>query len=360
MIKQKLYRLTKRTKLFIVIIVTVSANFLMLPLANVFATATTYPTVLLTNMTAGAASSVIVGFKPANAGTTMSLIFQNSSAVAWTGSGGTGTVNTSQTVSGSYNGSTCAAILGGAYASATEPGTPSASGTAGTGTISLTTLTMVSGSYYCFVLTGSAITANPTTAAAQLVAMTAGTDAQVTIAIDIITGDVITITATVPATFTMSLASSDTFTGNLSTAAPVGTTGDTINVSTNAKNGWYLYISDLNGGLTSATQSTTIPSITPGTLTTITSTTANYDAQVFSTGATSGATPTGATAFTSATLGRGGGLGGSAVAPVLLASASGPTNAGTVVLKEYATITALTPAATDYSDTLTVIGAGTF
>ncbi len=354
MLKQKIHQLNRRARLFIVIIITISANFLLVPLTNVFATTTTYPTVLMTNMTQGGSSALIVGFKPANAGATMSLVFSG-----WTGAGGTGTVATAQAPTGSYLGSTCATILGGSYGSATFPGTPSAAGTAGTGTISITSLTMVSGNFYCFVLP-AAITANPTSAGTQNIIMTAGTDTAVTIQTDIISGDTITITASVPATFTMSLASSDTFTGSLSPGSIVGTTGDTVQVSTNAKNGWYLYISDLNAGLTSATQATTIPSVTPGSLTQIVAGTPNYVAQVFSTTATSGATPTGATAFTSAVSGKGGGLGGSAVAPVLLASAAGASSGGQVVLKEYATISALTPAAVDYSDTLTVIGAGTF
>jgi hypothetical protein len=43
-----------------------------------------------------------------------------------------------------------------------------------------------------------------------------------------------------------------------------------------------------------------------------------------------------------------------------LVTGTGPTASETAVFKEYAAISGITPAATDYTDTITLVGAGTF
>ncbi len=311
--------------------------------------------VILTNMNQGGASSVIVEFttSASNTGTNGSVVFSG-----WTGSGGTGTVATSQTVSNTYNSVNCTTITG---ASANLPGSPTAAGTAGTGTISVTDATALTASTsYCYVLT-SGITANPTSTGQTTVSVTAGSDQQAQTAINIISNDQVTVAATVPPSFTMVLSTNnDNFSSALSTAS-VGSTvlnNLTATINTNAKNGWYLWGNDANTGVKSTTQSYTIASKTPGTNGTITAGTDGFVTAI--TGITQGTgagTTTAATAFSSSGSGNGSGLN---TTPAILASSTGTAATAVVPIREYATIGALTPAATDYSDTLTFIGSGSF
>jgi hypothetical protein len=358
MIKQKFNQLTSKAKLLIVLAVTVLANFFMLPLAHVFATTyTTKPIVLLTNMNATGSTSIIMGWIPGSSASTLTLSFPT-----YTG-GAAGAVAASQTVSGSFGGSTCATILGGAYTSAVEPGTPTAAGNASTGLITFTTATQTASTAYCLVLTGSAAT-NPTSTGVVSAVITAATDGPIGVQVDIITNDQVVVTATVASTFTMSLSgTTDAFTANLSSGTIGATTGVTVTVGTNAKNGWYLYASDLNSGLYSTVQTKTIASVAVGSgPTTISAGAEGYNLAVTSSSITQGSgagigTTSAQTYYASSTSGQGGGLN---TVPRVIAQSTGTAVNATVPIKEYATISNITPASTDYSDTISLVGAGSF
>ena len=132
----------------------------------------------------------------------------------------------------------------------------------------------------------------------------------------------------------------------------------TATVNTNAKNGWTVWARDLNTGLTSGSASKTIASTTPGTNSTLVAGTEGYNMGVASTQAGGSGTITIQTPFVySGTLGRGGGL-NTTLAP--LAVSTGTADTAVLTLRNNIAINPTTPAATDYADTITVVGAGLF
>jgi len=311
--------------------------------------------VMLTNMDSGGASAIIFAFTTSsgNTGTGLTISFPS-----YTG-GSSGAVSASQTVSTTYNSVNCKTITGAAN---NLPGTPTASGNAGTGLITYASLTAFSAnSSYCGVLTGSAITANPTATGTTTAVITAGTDSATTIGLDIISDDTVVVSATVPPSFTMALnTNTDSFTSNLSSGSTVGTTGMTVTVNTNATNGWALWGSDSNSGLNSATQSYKINSSSVGSNTTLSNGAEGYVTGLPAGGITQGSgagTTSATTAYASSGSGNGSGLDGT---PRKLATSTGTANGAVVTIKEYATISGVTPAAADYSDTITLVGAGSF
>jgi hypothetical protein len=344
-----------KTRVWLILLVLLVANLAFLPkvLATTYLTKTS---VILTNMNSGGASSLIVEFttSSSNTGTNGQLVFSG-----WTGSGGTGTVATSQTVATTLNSVNCTTITG---ASSNLPGSPTAAGTAGTGTIAITDSTaLVASTSYCYVLSGNAITNNPTSTGQGTVAVTAGSDAASNVAFDIISNDQVVVNATVPPSYTLALGgTTDNFTANLASGSVGTTTGVTATVNTNAKNGWYLWGLDSNTGLKSTTQSYTIASKTPGTNATLTAGTEGYVTGLPAGGITQGSgagTTSATTAYASSGSGNGSGLDGT---ERQIASSTGTANGAIVTVKEYAAISAVTPAASDYSDTITLVGAGSF
>lgn len=178
--------------------------------------------------------------------------------------------------------------------------------------------------------------------------------------------DTITVNATVPPTFSLTL---NSFTDNLptlSSSAPVkSSSAVTATVNTNAKNGWTLYAKDANAGLHSAFASYTIPtncSGGAGSLTTLTN-----GSELYNTGITAksiaGGTGTGSYSLnpnfdnTAATNYRGGGL---CTTYQYLATDGGSADTATLSLVNSASVKGSTPAATDFTDTITLTGAGLF
>jgi hypothetical protein len=180
------------------------------------------------------------------------------------------------------------------------------------------------------------------------------------VAVRIITDDQIDISATVPATFNFTLgANSDAFTADLSASSIVSTTGVTVTVATNAQNGWIAWLRSANAGLDSATTSATID--TQGSVDDACTTFVNgsdyyqLDVDLTTDGNGSGtinvddeydcATTSGGTFSTTYEE---------------IAISSGTTDGDVITLIGRATITATKPAADDYTDTWTVVGAGNF
>jgi hypothetical protein len=185
----------------------------------------------------------------------------------------------------------------------------------------------------------------------------------------IISNDQVVVTGTVPPSFSFSFAGgSDPFVGNIvTTGNPTYTSGKSVTITTNAAGGWIIWAksgTDNGGGKGSLNSATA----------------ANY--KVTNTGAVGSAAHTfpdatenyglGVTAFTDAggggtvsiptaydgTAFKGGTL--DATAFQQIANANGTANGDVVTFKELAKATGTTPAASDYTDTITIIGAGVF
>ncbi|HEX6461747.1 MAG TPA: hypothetical protein VFZ58_00545 [Candidatus Saccharimonadales bacterium] len=173
-----------------------------------------------------------------------------------------------------------------------------------------------------------------------------------------ITNDQITVTASVPSTFSFALSGNTDALGTLSTSSvTTSPTPRTATVDTNAKNGWAVWAKDASTGLISATASYTISSTTPGTNSTLVAGTQGYNMGITSTQGGGSGTLTVAAPFVGTAAGQGGGLDTSLRT---LASSNGTASAAVLTLKNNVAISATTAAATDYTDTITIIGAGLF
>jgi hypothetical protein len=192
-----------------------------------------------------------------------------------------------------------------------------------------------------------------TTKASAAVVDTATIDA------DVISDDQIQVTATVPASFTFALDSNSTsFTTSLSTGSVVQTTQRTATINTNATSGWVAWAKDSQTGLHSTTASKTIASTTPGSAATLSAGTEGYVLGVDSTNGGG----TGSITVTAAYQGTGANADGSGLDTSYrqIASSNGTALNHVLQLHGKAAINGQTPAATDYADTWTVIGAGSF
>lgn len=185
-------------------------------------------------------------------------------------------------------------------------------------------------------------------------------------ATSIITDDQIVVNAVVPPLFTFSLAggNTDTFTTNLSTGVSV-TSGKTFTISTNAANGWVAWIKSATAnGLTSASTGANVSAAatandnTP----TVLGTNKGYAVNAaFTDSATGTGNVTQGDNWGKEFAGDGTTSGGTAETTFRpVAASDGTTDGDTITLKELASISAIQKAATDYTDTLTVVAAGRF
>ena len=172
-----------------------------------------------------------------------------------------------------------------------------------------------------------------------------------------ISDDQIAVSATVPQSFSFALSGNTDALGSLSTGSVTNSpTPRTATVNTNAANGWQVWAKDANTGLTSTNASYTIASTTPGSNSTISSGTEGYNMGVASSQTSGSGTITVAAAFVNGA-GTGGGLDTSLRS---LASSNGTANNAVLTMTNHVTISSITPPATDYADTITVVGAGLF
>lgn len=228
---------------------------------------------------------------------------------------------------------------------------------------------MVVGTLYCFNFTGTSTLTNASAANNLVGTITTQKSGPTTIdasdfSLSIITNDQIVVSATVPSTFTFTLSgNTDTFTGNLSTST-VSTTGRTVTLATNAAAGWVAWVKSANAALNSSATGASIA--TAGTVnnapTDLASTTGYVlDVNITTdsgtgTGTVSQATDYGAE-YDGANVTSGGTL---ATTFQPIAASSGTTDGDVLTLIERAKITAVQAAASDYTDTLTVVAAGRF
>ena len=318
----------------------------------------------LNRIKAATTTSVRVVFKAVSSQTANVTIDFNGTDVGvaqWTNATPGGLVNATQTVSTA----TCVSETG----FTALPGSITAAGSGAVVTISSVGAT-TSGTTYCVDLTSATAVTTPI-AGEYHPTITMGTDS-ITEALRIISNDQIVVTASVPPTFNFVLSgNTDSFTANLSTSSVVSTTGRTVTITTNAATGWSAWVKGLNASSGAATKGAlkstsasnfTIPTTNANALGsashTLTNNTQDYGLGVtITTDAANGGTVSVDAAYD----------GSSSKAGVIdptnfraIASSNGTANGDVITLTERATIDGSVPAATDYTDTLTVIGAGNF
>ena len=173
-----------------------------------------------------------------------------------------------------------------------------------------------------------------------------------------ITDDQIVVTATVPSVFSFALSGNTDILGTLSTSSVTSSpTPRTATVNTNAKNGWQVWARDSSTGLASASAASTISSTTPGSNSTLVAGTTGYNTGITQTQASGTGTITVAAPFVGTGTGQGGGLD---TTLRTLATSNGTANTAVLTIKNNVAISPTVPAAADYTDTITVIGAGLF
>jgi hypothetical protein len=220
---------------------------------------------------------------------------------------------------------------------------------------------------YGFYITngGTGLISNPTssTTIVHTIFTRTGSDAATAdtkdVAVPIIANDQIVITATVAPTFTF------VFNNNaqslaLAVGSVISGTGTTITVTTNAASGWSAWALSANQSLDSAASGDTI--VTTGTVNdtpdTISAGTEGYVLDVdLTTDGADGGTVTIDPEYNGTTTSMGGTLSATYEA---IATANGAASSDVITLIPRVAISGLTEAATDYTDTLTVVGAGIF
>jgi hypothetical protein len=340
------------------VLVLIAANLMIIPQAH--AATLTNSSVIEMGGTSNASPMIVGdGQSLAIAFTTVGATAVNPSITltftGWSG-GANGTVNTTQSISNTG----CQALTG---ATSGLPGTLAASGTGAVLTISSSggSNSLSATHSYCTELTSTTAVTNPTAGGVYSVTINDGTDSQ-TDGIDVLTAgaNAYSITGTVAPTFTMSQTGggTDTFPTNLSAFAVTASNGITTTINTNAASGWFVWAEDANSpsGLHSTQASTTIPSVATGSNVNM-----GAGGDVGSADYALGIAPAGgANAATNYvyTSSHGGGLQSTTYNEVAYGTAA--ANAVTFVSHELADISPTTPPATDYTDTITMIGAGSF
>lgn len=176
-----------------------------------------------------------------------------------------------------------------------------------------------------------------------------------------IADDQIVITANVPPTFTFVLSgNTDAFTADLSSGSVVSTNGRTVTVTTNAAKGWTGWVKSANAGLSSVTTGESIGTsgVVNGSPTTCG---AGGDCYVLDADLTTSGAGGGSLAIAGEYNGGDTNSGGTlSTAFQQFATRTGKTDGDVITLIARATMIATKAAGSDYTDTLTVIGAGNF
>lgn len=167
-----------------------------------------------------------------------------------------------------------------------------------------------------------------------------------------IANDQIVVTATVPQAFSFALSANTDPLGTITSGTvKSSTTPNTVTINTNAAGGYMVWARDTNTGLFSTSASNTIASTTPGVNSTLTGTTDGYNMGVTQTGGATVSIP-----FVGGAS-KGGGLDTSLRT---IASSGSPATSHVLSLTNNVSVAGSTKAATDYTDTITVVGAASF
>jgi hypothetical protein len=252
---------------------------------------------------------------------------------------------------------------------------------------------MTAGTLYCFnfastsTLTTSSAGASVTTFAFVKTQNASSTDLDLTYwGVDIISGDTVTVSATVAPFFTLALSgTTDTFATNLSSGSVNTSNGNRyVQVDTNALNGWIVWVKDANfktTGITdtgSANKHGALTSVMAGgyaisnnTNNALATPNASHAFQAGTTGGDdyglavtinqqgSGAGTTSLnTVYDGSTAGNGGVLDPTQYRPI--GSSTGTAVAARLNIKMLVSVGVATPPGNDYTDTLEYVGAGQF
>lgn len=242
--------------------------------------------------------------------------------------------------------------------------------------ISGTAVTLASGDlsstapWYCFNFTATSSTVSGSAGIDKQGSITTQTSGSSTIdtgnyATAIVGNDQISVTATVTPNFSMALGGGGTAPlGTLTTTSGgVSSPGNTVTIITNANNGWEAWVKSANAALSSTTAASTVP--VPASFPNISDlglgSTAGYvlDCDI----TTDSSNGTGTVSFTGAggyngTNATSGGSPTTSFQP--LATSNGTTDGDVLTLYVRTRVSALQKAASDYTDTLTVVAAGLF
>jgi hypothetical protein len=140
---------------------------------------------------------------------------------------------------------------------------------------------------------------------------------------------------------------------NLTAGTVVNGSADAlIGLTSNAVNGGAVYVRDTNSGLYSTLANTTLSSAS----TDLSSASSGYGGQITSVGQTSGGPIAAASPFN----GSGNTVGALTTSLQQLVTTASPVTSGTATLRLKTKVAALTPSATDYADTVTLIAAMNF
>lgn len=319
---------------------------------------------------AGSLTNTYIRLNRMSAGPTVTtsfrLVFTTSSATAtednirinfgaaWTSA--SGVVNATQ----SATSASCAAETG----ATALPGTFTAAGATNAVTISGVT-NLAASTAYCVDLDSATALTNPAAGEyyVDVETRTSTTvDDSAKLAVRVVSNDSITITATVPPTFNFALDSNTTaFTADLTPGTKRTTTARTITVNTNAKTGWVAWLRNQDAnGLYSAGVNANIAPTTPGTAVNIDAA-PSTEQYVWGVTGTTQVAGVGTTSINSAYDATGTNE-GSGVDNTYrqIASSNGTSQDAVVTLVSAATISPITPASSDYTDVIQVIGAGNF
>ncbi len=224
---------------------------------------------------------------------------------------------------------------------------------------------------YCFnfaaasTLTTAAAAANSQQASIQTQTSANAVIDLTQIALANATDDTILVTAVVPPSFIFTMSGyADPFASNLDPLAVVNTSGIMVDVVTNAKGGWIAWARSQYAGLYSATAGYTIPTVGTinGAVSNLTAGNEGYVMDVDLTAdAASGCTVNIDNEYDGSTATEGGTL-STSYQPLAECTGTSPATANhdQFTLTERAAISGATPASSDYTDNITVVGAGNF
>lgn len=222
----------------------------------------------------------------------------------------------------------------------------------------------VVGNLYCFNWTNTAaVQVTSSVSSSNTGTVTTRTSAPATIDTGSYTtvsvsSDSISVSATVPQSFTYSLNNTSDSLGSLSSSSVTPSPSPrTLTINTNASNGWVAWALDASTGLHSNNASKTIASTTPGSNSTLSTNSEGYNMGVTSSQTSGSGTITVAAPFVGGSLGKGGGLDATVRT---IASSTGTANNAVLTLTNNASISSTTPAASDYTDTITLPAAAMF
>lgn len=226
---------------------------------------------------------------------------------------------------------------------------------------------LVVGTLYCFNFSGTTTLTTGTAENNQTGTVTTRTGAAATIdssayALSIVSNDQIVVSATVPATFSFALSANTDSIGTLSTTT-ASSSGVTASMSTNAASGWIAWVKSANAALNSVSTGASIATAgsvddTPTDLAGTTGYVLDVDITTDGGGTGTITQAAGYGAEYAGTNTTSGGTLSTTFQPI--AASSGTTDGDVLTLIERAKITAIQAAATDYTDTLTVVAAGRF